>query len=123
MVQHGLGSFLSEDLQRSLDARKMLQPPPMVTEVLDSIFTIHPRRMELQTTAATITAFMHTITPIFSPRCIDLIKDNVQYFNLMVDPQGRVADVYIGECTVVEWVEVLVGAILAAINKSEASKC
>ena len=55
--------------------------------------------------------FMRTIGLIFSQHYQDLIQENLERFYAMTKDTGKIVDVFLGERTVIDWVEFLLDKI------------
>ncbi|KAI9826768.1 MAG: hypothetical protein M1826_006563 [Phylliscum demangeonii] len=112
-------SCLHEDLRDGLEGSRGLLLRPYV---IDHVRKHHPTPRVLDGRAAHAVAFIHAVTPIFSSSYRLQLLDNLQRFSVVADDAGTIADTFLSELRVVQWVEYLVDHILRVTRPDDRSR-
>ncbi|KAI9808442.1 MAG: hypothetical protein M1826_004152 [Phylliscum demangeonii] len=112
-------SCLHEDLRDGLEGSRGFL---LRLFVIDHVRKHHPTPRVLDGRAAHAVAFIHAVTPIFSSSYRLQLLDNLQRFSVLADDAGTIADTFLSELRVVQWVEYLVDHILRVTRPDDRSR-
>lgn len=90
-----------------------------VRSVVDVCENHHLNSDIFATYPAHILAFLRAIKPVFNEECMRRIPDNIQRFCVIVNDDGSMADLFLSERTIRDWIECIVEEAIAAIHIRE----